>query len=352
MNRITLGSIRATIAEVMNVCADSDKIPAKVNEAQERLMAKGKWVGTTVAYRICANSSSSCFAWPRQIETIEAWALCSNPGVVRNKWYEFSDQGPGLLKESDNWFRTLEDKDPVCCFSEIDTNTLTKRIYVTTTVPETAGLRILLQGYDQNAQWIRTIDSETGEYVDGEYVDLVNARTTVNYFTKLTGVQKPITKGNIVLSQQEFTTLTVEKVLAQYEPDETLPIYRQSFIPGMQNINGCGCACSDDDEESCTSKYITVIAKLRHIPVRLDTDWLVLGSVGALKLMVMAILKENRNLFQESMAYEARAIQTLQDELSSFEGDGALPTLKYEGSGSWGAGVQNAIGFPSYYRCC
>lgn len=339
MNRLTLSSVRATMAEVLNVCSTSSKIVDKVNEAQARLMAKGKYLGTIATYRFCV-STQSCIVMPRQIETVEGWALCQSPGVMRNRWYEFSESGPGILKETNNWFRTMEQKDDACCFDEIDTNTLTKRLYITTTVPEIAGARILLQGYNQNGQWIRTIDATTGLYVEGEYVDIVNARTTVNYFTKLTGVQKSLTNGDITVSQQEATTLVVQKTLAQYEPDETLPSYRRYFIPGMANSSG-GC----EGTTACSSKYVTVIAKLRHIPVRLDTDWLVIQSVGALKLMVMAILKENRNLFAESMAYENKAVQLLEDELSSYEGDGALPTLKWESPSSWGAGVVGPIGF-------
>jgi hypothetical protein len=70
-----------------------------------------------------------------------------------------------------------------------------------------------------------------------------------------------------------------------------------------------------------------------------------LGNLAAIKLMAMAILKENRNLFEESMAYEAKAIKELQDELSSFEGDGALPILRQESSATWGAGVLNYVNF-------
>ena len=102
------------------------------------------------------------------------------------------------------------------------------------------------------------------------------------------------------------------KALGYYENDETVPIYRTSIIPGLANRTGCG------DSESCDSKKITVIAKLRHIDTVNDNDFFLLGNLAAIKLMAMAILKEERNLFEESMAYESKAIKELQDELSSF----------------------------------
>lgn len=108
-------------------------------------------------------------------------------------------------------------------------------------------------------------------------------------------------------------------------------------------MDGCG------DSDDCSNKTVTVIAKLRHIDVSSDNDYFLLGNRGALKLMVMALLKEERNLFEESMAYEAKAVQLLQEELSAYEGDGALPTLKTEGRDTWGAGVMTPVDF-NYLR--
>ena len=85
------------------------------------------------------------------------------------------------------------------------------------------------------------------------------------------------------------------------------------------------------------------MAKLRHIDVADDNDFLVLGCEAAFALGAQAILKERRNLWEESQQYWASAERELQNELSSFEGDGAIPTFKYEGSSSWGGGVHNAI---------
>ena len=85
------------------------------------------------------------------------------------------------------------------------------------------------------------------------------------------------------------------------------------------------------------------MAKLRHIDVASDDDFLVIGCEAAFALGAQAILKERRNLWDEAQKYWASAERELQNELSSFEGDGAIPTFKTEGSASWGAGVMNAV---------
>jgi hypothetical protein len=57
---------------------------------------------------------------------------------------------------------------------------------------------------------------------------------------------------------------------------------------------------------------------------------------------VMAIRKEESNLIEEAMVYEARAVALLQEELSSFQGDGMVPTVRVQRE--WiGDGVYNAI---------
>lgn len=337
MNRLRLTDVREPVGRIMNMDPASTTVRRYINEAHARLVPKGKWVGTMQLYRVCVNDS--CLVWPRQIETIEAWALCQDVGIVRNKWYEFISSGPGILKESQNWFRTLVDRGTVPAFDEIDNGTNYK-ITVQAGVTE-SGKRILLQGYDENAQWIRTLDA--GSWVDGEYVTVSTTATqTSNFFTSLTGVIKPVTNGPVRLFQYNNTTGVVGKALAYYENDETVPIYRRSFVPGMANITGC------DGDSDCDSKSVTVMAKLRHIEVTNDNDFLLLGSASAIKLMVQAILKEERNLMNEALVYEQKAIKELQDELQSFEGDGAVPVMRTEDREIWGPGVLNVLG-PNYW---
>lgn len=339
MNRLRLSDVREPIGRALNVCASSTEVRSIANEAHRRLVAKGKWYGTTGRYRICT-SSEGCLTWPRQIETIEGWQLCSSPGELRNQWFEFQSNGPGLLTyEQGIAGNLLVDRGTRVTFDDIYGTD--KKIQVVADVTEDADARILILGYDENAQWIRTQDS--GEWIDGEYVDIsTTPQYTTNFFTNITGIIKPATNGAVRIFEYDTTLATVTKALGYYENDEEVPLYRASMIPGLGNAGRCNGAV-DEDDEPCDTKQITVIAKLRHIDVVNDNDFFLLGNLAALKLMAMAILKENRNLFEESMAYEAKAIKELQDELSSFEGDGALPTIKQESSMTWGAGVLNYV---------
>lgn len=336
MNRLRLTDIRDAVGEVLNVCATVSSVTNPVirtysNRAHRYLVNKGKYVGTVQRYRFC--TTANCITLPRQVETVEAWQLCQSPGVVRNQWYEYNGQGPGLMKDDANWFTTLVDRGTAVAFDDIVGTT--KKIQVVPALVETAGARILLQGYDENNNWIRTQDA--GAWIDGEYVSITATTVSTNFFSTLTGVIKPVTNGPIRL--YEYTS-TASKQIAYYENDETVPIYRRYMIPGLSNVTGCG----DTNAATCTSRKVTMMVKLRHIDVVGDNDFFLLGNLEALVLMVQAIKKKERNLFAEAKAYEADAVQALEDELSSYEGDGALPTLRTEDRETWGGGVIAPIG--------
>lgn len=343
MDRLRLLDLRIPIAEVLNTCASSADIPVMVNRVERRLLRikGGKWVGATSRMRICT-ASTGCLAWPRQIETIEGYQICGVPGTIRNSWYEFSGQGPGLLNADSSWYNTLVDRGTMPTFDTPSNNT--SKVVVTAAVAEAMGARILIRGYDGAGQWIRTQEpAMSGTYIDGEYVAISHAATqfSVNVFSSISGVIKPVTKGPVQLFQYDVPTLSNIKALAFYEATEEVPIYRASLLPGLGARHGCppqtSCNCPS------TSTQVTVIAKLRHIDVVDDNDFLIIGNEAAFALGAQAILKERRNLWTEAQQYWASAEKELQCELSSFEGDGALPTLKTEGSSTYGAGVQNAI---------
>lgn len=349
--QLTLGMVRPIVARTLNLCETDTRIPSYVNTAQRRLMAKGAFKGTMQLYRFCIGSDS-CIVWPRHFEAIEAYALCTSPAVIRNRWYQFAGQGPGQLDSDSIWFNTLIMQDDACAFDELDTGTgsTTLKIQVSTVLPEANGLEILLQGYDENAQWIQTLHN--GVYVDGEYVTISSTPTlTTRYFTKLTGVQKPRTNGPIVLSQYQTAgaIIGVTKTLAQYESDELIPAYRTSLLPGIASMHGCG-GTGDGDSE-CESKQVTVYAKLKHIDVTNDTDWLILTSPDAIAAMCQAIFREDNNLDVEAMRSEARATRILEEELNAYEGDGPLPVLTSEDRATYGAGVVGPISaqWPYYY---
>lgn len=328
MSKVTVTSASPTIARVLGVCDTDTRIVTFLNEATERMLVWDDFVGTFARYTFCVRDC--CLTLPRQIESIRAFAVCCGPGTVHNDWYEFLANGPGQL-ECDDCLgpHLLQRGDGYVTHTDI-TGT-DKVLRVVSDQVEVAGLRILLRGFDELGAPVMTQDA--GAWIEGEYVAISTTPTlTTKRFTSLTQVIKPVTASMTRVYSQSVTDASLV-ALAQYEPDETLPNYRRIEIPGIE--------VEDDDDDA---QRLTVLAKVRFVPVRVGTDFLQLGNINALKLMVMAIRKEEQNLYDESIALEAKARMILEAELSNWYGPGPHIEVRTQGSDTWGGGsIINAV---------
>lgn len=350
MARITLGQAKKTrLPQVMGICATEPRFVQWLNEAVQQCLFLGKWVGTYGRYQICA--CDGCLTWPRQIETIETIAVCDRPIPVRNEWFEFLEQGVGIQQTPGcdngeggggcygNAGQQLLDRGTACTFNDIVG--LNKKVRVYADVAEASGAQILLIGYDENGNWIRTQTS--GVWHDGEYVTLSTApQTSIHFFTKLSSVIKPITNGFIRLYEYN-NDLTTQRALAIYEPSEQSPNYRRSLVNAL--CRG-GCSNPITDESKCQRSTITVMAKLAFIPVVEDNDFLLIGNIPALKAMVKAVMygeQDKPDSIQKAVAQKALAKQFLQEELDSYQGDGAKISLNIETNSGMGVGPVESL---------
>jgi hypothetical protein len=129
-------------------------------------------------------------------------------------------------------------------------------------------------------------------------------RTTVNAFRSIDAINKSPTKGWVRVYAVDPTTGS-EYCIAILAPDETLPQYRRYAIPGFENEEGSA---------------VTVLAKRKFIPVTGDDDDLIVTNLGALKMMAIAIEKEENNNLVEAQVYEEKAVDLLKEELREVDG--------------------------------
>lgn len=209
--------------------------------------------------------------------------------MIHNAFREFQGTSYGVLGENDCPGNTLIDRGLACTFD--DPGSLTVKVKVYSDVIEEAGAYIRIMGFDNLKNWVRT-EISPGVYEDGERVPLSTTfQISQNYFSSITAVEKPITRGNVRLYEYDVPSGANVKALAVYEPDETLPQYRRYLIPGLSDSTVQNNDCDND----CNQHQVDVLVKYDFIPVRLDTDFLIIGNLPALKLAVMSILKEEQN---------------------------------------------------------
>jgi hypothetical protein len=99
-----------------------------------------------------------------------------------------------------------------------------------------------------------------------------------------TGVQREATNQRVLVYEHNVD-LDTDRQIAIYQPDETLPMYRTSFIPGFSRIKCCGCSTTDANPQ----RTVNAIVSLQHVPLVNDKDWLIFTNRSAYQAAVMAV---------------------------------------------------------------
>lgn len=340
MRRLTYGQIKETIARVVGQCSTSSDVLAYTNEAQEMLLNRSTDpVGSWMRYQVCTGTED-CLVWPRQIRTIKAFWVCNTPGRFVSEWYEavgFWEGGRGQ-RDSDSYSgNLLIDRGTACSFDNVIATTAEPRkIQVVAADSSDNGKKITLRYIDSNGN--RKYTSIDGVVQEGEELILSTSGTLTSSNVATNGlyhVVKATTNYPVRLYSYDVNSATQSSLLAVYEPSETVPIYRRTFLPGLTDMAACPGAESVD----CTAnKSVTVLARLQHVPVVVDNDPLVIGNVAALKNQVQAIIMRERHEYQAARELEDVAARELDGEIASYLGDGLLITTRHADVETYGAG--------------
>lgn len=334
--RLTLKNIRddLRIAPVLNVCGDDARIPGWLNNFQEKAWQRGRWWGSTQLVRFCI--TDCCVVLPREVAVIEAAKLDGVPLGMGNSWYQFIKPhdpcdngtsssgapctGPSLCSCCGCSHMTMEDRGTVASPSVTSGTNNRIRFYPGNAVD--VGKKIIVQGYDNNGNWVRS--TVGGVRVDGEEVTLalpfVDTVTIWNPGAP-TGIIKDPTEYPVLMYAVDATSGD-EVSLASYQPSETNPMYR------MVNIPGCNSGCSSNG-----TKTLMAIVSLQHIPITADNDWLMFSNLSAYKAGMMAEKYYEEGNFELGDAYffgNPRPSRNGRGILRHTFGMGALPMLEAE----------------------
>ena len=306
---VTLGDARnSDIPLLADLCADDVRVANIVNQAQRMIIRRGKWWGLYQKIRICV-TTSGCITWPRQVAAIENIAVDEVPVKVRNEWYEFLENGPGLVPKRSSSCGTcaqdmcwagleLYDRGTAPMFNDILPPNKKLRLYPMAAAD--AGKRVLVKGHDSNGIAIRTTDG--AEVIDGFYMTLALPYVdSAMELRDITSLQKPETDERLLAFEVDTTT-AVQRQLGDFESDELIPNYRRSFVYSLTGTSTC-------------TRTITGMAKLEFAPAVRDTDILMVGNIDAIEFMVQSILKRKANLEGEAIALERAALRELNQEL-------------------------------------
>lgn len=304
--RVTLADAKASrLPSQVGNCPTQARFLQLLNEAQERLLYTGKWWGTVQKWRFCA--TDGCVALPSQFATLEAVAVCGRPIAVRDQFYEFLDNGFGIRSQgvininSGTSTSTSQTTSPCCggfagvcgiaealyrgrypTFSDIQPTG--KRVQLVCDKLTDVGKSVLVLGYDDNNNWIRTVQG--GVVLDGEVVALAQGAGTqsVNNFSVVTDLQPPANLDGQWWLYEYTISSGAQRLIGQYQYFDVRPSFARYFFPSI-------IPTASSSGSSCSQVLVEALVKLDFIPVQKDTDYLIIGNLPALKEMMMALSK-------------------------------------------------------------
>jgi hypothetical protein len=365
------------------MCATDPQLLARTNEAQERLLNKGLYAGTYGRYSVCVYGGCITLprefetvlgynysGVPAQVYNQWYEFMANGPGIApAGDWKRLIDRGfvPCFRSiEAQKYIRVytdlIEDSTSTILFRGSDSynnrvQTQEDNVYIdgerlnlsagsgnssvlvsgltgtyaegngvyawyttTNSKPAYKNLAGAILAYDSAEQYwaVTSSDPELGIIVNSGVADVAYPwlatwalgvftelpRTTANAFRSIDAINKTATKGWVRVYAVDPTTGS-ESCIAILAPSETLPQYRRYAIPGFESEQGA---------------TVTVLAKRKFIPAVTDDDDLIVTNLGALKMMAIAIEKEENNNLDEAMKYEEKAVELLREELKEVEG--------------------------------
>jgi len=327
-----------TLLDGRNFCAefvgnghqpDDVEVLNALNEATQILMQKGNWKNTVRKMRMCV--SNYTFAVPQDVETVLKINFSEYPSSVWNMAYEFMDSGPGTLLEGNDTCSTdcVDLGDGFPTFFPIGATARKIMAFSTESADEDVSMRV--QGYDSMAMKINP--TSAGEQLsvqrwnggtEGSLTDeIITAALSTNEFQDISSIIKPETSGYVTLYAYDPDTYNMW-ILGKYEPYETQPGYRRYRITNTTYTDVA---------------HITALVKLRYVPMRDDTDLLLIQNLPALKLMCKALHQFDHGDPQRGLIYQAKAVTMLDEQLKNSvppsnqfdvdvdSGFGSMPTI-------------------------
>lgn len=300
MSKLTVANIKnSSIPRTLSVCPDDPRLLQWANEAESRMLAQGRWWGSIRLMNLCV--TNGCLTQPREVENVEQMAVNGQPIPIYTTFYGFT-QNLAVVNpckgcaspNSSNICNTalfgacghIQSRDQGEAVSHNVTRGRNKKIRFYPSNIGDVGKTIIVQGYDLNGIWVRSIID--GVMQDGEEVTLASPyvdTTTVWSAGAPTGIIKEATLD--VVRMYSFNTDTsTEKLLSAYQASETKPSYRRFVIPQFRAIPKNQC-CTNEDGDVLTT--IQTIAKLRHIELVSDNDWLLFEILEAYKSAMIAV---------------------------------------------------------------
>lgn len=341
--RLTLSMMRqGRLPEAIGACqADVPRIAAAANSAQERLLyakeARSEgWFGSWAHAVFNVQRTDPYLTLSREIARLEKMAVCHRPVNVQNQFYEFLQFGNGyqpFFECTANQTRCPQlqtyDRGMVPTFKDLTAGHLV-RVRALDVLDTQGNKRVLISGTDVYDAPIMSLDGSFN--VNGTYLVLAQPFTdTTMTLNTITGIQKDVTNGQVQFWDVDPAT-GLETLILTMDASEETAWYRRYFL----NSIPLSCCPGTVDEANNPTVQVDAIVKLNAIPVRVDSDYLLLQNEEAIIAEAQAMRYATMDgMESKALARDAHkaAIGFLQGELAHYLGTD-LPAISFRPFGN------------------
>jgi len=298
-----------SLVTASGVTSTSPQFISYVNEATRRLLRRGNWFDTEWEASFCV--SGNVIAWPSWVGSVNGVRFGkSKPGQLFNNNYSFV--GPHHRHSGFHSDATVIDANPGPCQNEV-TGTTGKYIRYYVVNNADIGKTITIYGSQYGDQPLQ--QTVNGVVQMGNTIAAAAPYgTNGTLVTSIDSIVRQPTTGMAYLYEYDPVAGTIRD-LASFEPNETNPRVRRSFIQNAP-YNPCG-----PDANGIYWTTVIALVKLAYRPLVNSWDFLLIDNFDALKLMIQAIKAEESNDDQTAEIKIAKAIRELNFELREKNAD-------------------------------
>lgn len=343
MSRIRGSRLRESrLPEVLGRCqSDGPQIFAAANSAELRLLNAKEagdegWFGTFSHMLFNVLQSDPYIPCGRNIARIEQIDVCRRPTPIQNQFYEFLRFGNGYQKQFNCGGRPARcgermgfDRGGFPTWRDLIPGHIV-RVRATNPLDQQGNKRVLVQGMDNFKTQIYNLDAANN--VQGVFLTLSSPFSdTPMTLNSITGIQKDVTLGQVQFFDVNPSDGSEIPILIM-EPSETVGWYRRYFLRSLPKW----CCPLVTDGAGTPLVQVEAIVKLEHVPVSVDTDYLILQNEEAIISEAQSMRYSTMDTpAAKGMAAQAHkeAIGYLQGELAHYLGT-ELPAISFYPFGS------------------
>lgn len=319
MQHLTLGMAKlefARIAGLAGMNQSDDRLTEYLNYVRQVYWPELNYPPIVERIRFC--NYEGCIALPLDYEVALRFTIKESQTPIASKWYEFMPAGPGRQDGTRGWTGVPIDRGESPVIRQPDTSNDDGGQYVRAYAladERVAGVRpsITILGYDTSGRWVRSYDSTTATWSDGEALaidgDTSGYRESTTKWSRIVSAQKPRTNKGVELF---YRTAGYDDLYfaARYHYNDRVPMFRIYFCPGVAEAG----------------QFISVhaLCRRRYRPVVDDNDLMYISNSRAIRLGLSAAkMEESTDPAAKVAAAQLwnQGIASLRADAEAFTGD-------------------------------